>query len=371
VFRHGLRLRYGRTLGVALSLLLALAAFGPPVAASDSVRHSGSPATYTVLVGLSQPGRGVNVDAYFPDTLTIHVGDRVRFKQNAAEIHTVTFLAPSQTLPDLLATFPLIDPAVWLPVVPAGHLYDGSSYANSGIMSTDPSYSLSGEPVTSFWLTFTHAGSYQYFCIVHGTMMSGTVNVVDPSVKIASPSTVRHQVGKTIADLLTQVPAALDAAKAAILPPVHHSDGTTTYHVNVGFMSGPIDLMSFFPGRLRVHPGDTVVWHMTTTPHTITFLNGTPESPLVLPATWPATSGPTAMFNPAVLGPSPTVVGGQALNKTDLFHSGFLPAPGMIFSLTIGAIEGPVPYLCMLHDASGMVGKLVVVPADDHDGSGD
>jgi plastocyanin len=370
VFRRRLRLSSGRALGVASSLLLALAVVGPPVAASEPDQHSKSPATYTVLVGLSRPERGVNVDAYFPDNLTVHLGDSVKFKQNAAEIHTVTFLAPSQTPPDLLATFPLLDPAVWRPVVPANHQYDGTSYANSGIMSTDPSYSLPGQQVTSFWLRFTHAGSYQYFCIVHGMMMTGTINVVDPSVKIPSPGKVRHQVKTTIAGLLKQVPAAIRAAKAAIIPPVHHSDGTTTYNVNVGFMYGMIDLMSFFPGKLEVHPGDTVVWHMTTVPHTITFLNGNPEPSLIVPAMWPPTSAPTVMFNPAILGPSASVVTSQPLNKTDMFHSGFLPVPNATFSLTIGNIEGPVPYLCLLHDASGMVGKLVVEAADEHDEPG-
>ncbi len=312
----------------------------------------------------------MNVDAYFPDNLSVHVGDTVKFKQNAAEIHTVTFLAPGQAMPDFLATFPLMDPAVFLPVVPASHLYDGTSYANSGIMSTDPSYSLPGQQVTSFWLTFTKAGSYQYVCLVHGMMMTGTVNVVDPSVKIPSPRQVRHQVRNTISGLLKQVPAAIRAANAAIMPPVHHSDGTTTYHVNVGFMYGMIDLMSFFPGKLEVHPGDTVVWHMTTVPHTITFLNGNPEPSLIIPAVWPPTSAPTVMFNPAILGPSPSVAGGQPLNKTDMFHSGFIPVPGATFSLTVGNIEGPVPYRCLLHDASGMVGKLVVEGAHDHDGKG-
>jgi plastocyanin len=237
-------------------------------------------------------------------------------------------------------------------------------------MSTDPSYSLPGQQVTSFWLTFAHAGTYHYFCIVHGAMMSGTIKAVDPSVNIPSPGKVRHEVKKTISGLLKQVPAAIDAAKAAILPPVHHSDGTTTYHVNVGFMYGMIDLMSFFPGKLEVHPGDTVVWHLTTVPHTVTFLNRNPEPSLVVPATWPPTSATTVMFNPAILGPSASVAANQALNKTDVFNSGFLPVPGATFSLKIGTVEGPIPYLCLLHDASGMVGKLIVEGADDHDGKG-
>ncbi len=165
-----------RALGLAVGLMLALAVLVPPVAASNSA------ATYTVLVGYSQPGRGVNVDAYFPDHLKVHVGDTVKFVQNAPEIHTVTFLAPNQKLPDLLATFPTLDPQIYYPVA-AGDAYDGSGYANSGIMSTDPSYFLPGQQVTSFSLTFTKAGSFEYDCIVHGKDMAGWIKVVDPSVR--------------------------------------------------------------------------------------------------------------------------------------------------------------------------------------------
>ncbi len=350
----------GRSLRVMLGLLLALAVLGPPVAASSS------PATYTVLVGYSQPGRGVNVDAYFPDRLTVHVGDTVTFQQNAPEIHTVTFLAPGQASPNLEGpNFPVIDPQIYYPVVPADDAYDGSSYANSGIMSTDPSYFLPGQQVTSFSLTFTKAGSFQFYCIVHGTDMAGTVYVVDPSVKIPSPGQVTSEAKKSITGLLQQVPGAIQAADAAVMPPEDNADGTTTYHVNVGFTSGQIGLMSFFPSKLRVHPGDTVVWDLVTVPHTITFLNGNPEPPLVVSATWPPPSGttPTVMFNPAILGPSANV--DQPLNTTDVFNSGFLADPTQPpFSLTIGDVNGQISYLCLLHDASGMTGKLVVVPAE-------
>jgi plastocyanin len=345
----------GRVLGVAFSLLLALALFVPPVAASSS--H----ATYTVLVGYNQPKRGVNVDAYFPDHLQVHVGDTVKFKQNAPEIHTVTFLA-GQTPPDLIGpNFPILDPMVYYPVVPAGHAYDGTSYANSGIMSTDPSYFLSGEQVTSFSLTFTKTGTFHYYCIVHGKDMAGTIDVVDQSVRIASPGHVRSVARKAIAGYLKHAPAAIRAATAAIAPPQHHADGTTTYHVNVGYASGQLGLMSFFPRKLRVHPGDTVIWDLVTVPHTITFLNGHPEPALIAPATWPGDGTDTVMFNPAILGPSANI--GSPLDKTGMFNSGFLPAPGSTFSLKIGNVKGRIPYLCLLHDASGMRGTLVVVPA--------
>jgi hypothetical protein len=46
-------------------------------------------------------------------------------------------------------------------------------------------------------------------------------------------------------------------------------------------------LMLFFPGRVEVHPGDTVQWMVTNhddAPHTVRFLNGEAEPPLATPA---------------------------------------------------------------------------------------
>jgi len=355
-----------RAAAVLGSLVLAFAMLVPQVAAKDT------PATYTVQVGYSEPANGVNIDAYFPDRLTVHVGDTVKFVQDAAEIHTVTFLAPGQDAPNLESSLPVLDPQVYFPVVPADDSYDGTSYANSGIMSTDPSYFLDGQPVTSFSLTFTKPGSFQYFCVVHGNDMAGTIYVVDPSVKIPAPGQVRSQAKDTISTLLEQVPGTMKAAESAVAPPVDNGDGTTTYHVNAGFVSGRIGLMSFFPSQLKVHPGDTVIWHLVTAPHTITFLNGNAEPALVVPASWPPPDGttPTVMLDPAILAPSgnvPQPPDLAVLNTTDLFNSGFMPAPGpnpsMDFAMTIGDIQGQVPYLCLLHDASGMTGKLVVVPS--------
>ena len=80
-----------------------------------------------------------------------------------------------------------------------------------------------------------------------------------------------------------------------------------THYVAMGFSEGQIDLMRFFPSKLRVRPGDTVVWEMQPSndaPHTVTFLNGEPEPGLVIPV--PQPSGPPVLYiNPATLFPSP------------------------------------------------------------------
>ena len=56
-----------------------------------------------------------------------------------------------------------------------GRHYDGVSYYNSGIMTDEPD---SGFPASrTYTLTFDKAGTFTYWCLVHGTMMKGVVNV--------------------------------------------------------------------------------------------------------------------------------------------------------------------------------------------------
>jgi plastocyanin len=123
---------------LALSLSLAAAAKAP----------SSSPQTYTVMVGWENPHQGIGIMAYFPDTVTIHVGDTVQWVQNSNEIHTVTFLAGNQPPPLIVPAQQLgvpanpspllLNPAAVDPAVPAGGLYDGTSFVNSGLIGREP-----------------------------------------------------------------------------------------------------------------------------------------------------------------------------------------------------------------------------------------
>ena len=133
----------------------------------------------------------------------------------------------------------------------------------------------------------------------------------------------------------------------------------------MGFSSGQIDLMRFFPGKLRVRPGDTVKWALSpndVAPHTVTFLNGRAEPGLIVAG---AASGPPVLYvNPAVLFPSSLTP--TPLTRSGIYNSGLLdPTSGgpTSYSWVIGHITpGPLPYLCLLHDTSGMRGTLIVLP---------
>src|SRR5215472_6348056 len=97
VLRRRVSSRYQLILRLHFVLLAALA--------SAEVAHAQNKKTFTVLVGAEDVSVGATVNAYFPDTLTIHVGDTVHWQRNTNEIHTVTFLAGTP-IPDFLIAAP-------------------------------------------------------------------------------------------------------------------------------------------------------------------------------------------------------------------------------------------------------------------------
>ena len=322
--------------------------------------------TFTVLVGAVDDSVGANVMAFFPETLRIHAGDTVHWQRNGNEIHTVTFLAGMDLppfnvpAPDGLPSPLMRNPLIAFPVAPADGLYDGTTFATSGIFGPDPNIF---QGVESFDLTFTRRGTFNYVCVVHGAIMSAQILVVDDDEHVPSPHQVDKQAQEQIGAALAQVPQAIAQAEAEVPPPTENDDGTTTYYVLVGYNAGQVDLVRFFPEELTVHPGDTVEWMFSMedmAPHTITFLNGN-ESPDDL-IVWPQDDGPPLLLvNPQVLFPHSA---DQPLIREGIFSSGILMAgnPPPSFTLTIGDISGEEPYQCLLHDSSGMLGTLHIVP---------
>ncbi len=331
-----------------LSLIVILAflfnAFGlaMPAAAVTSTQ------TYSVIVGAENLSPASGVMAFFPATLRIHVGDTVLWKQNTHEIHTVTFLAGTDQPPLIIPApdpFPpgtlMLNPLVAFPTAPQDGMYDGTTYANSGIMSTDP-----GDP-TQFSLTFTQQGTFAYLCIIHGVMMSGTIMVEPPSVNIPSPAAVSAQAQLLIKQQIARATVLFGQAMAAVPAPQHNPDGTTNFTVLVGWSQGQFDLMGFFPGKLVVHPGDTVTFMLSSinvAPHTISFLNGFPDISFIIPVPNPL-GPPFLLINPDVLNPiNPDL----PLTRDMLYSSGLLdplgPGPKS-YTLTIGDISGDISYM--------------------------
>jgi plastocyanin len=327
------------------------------------------PRTFTVLVGAEDVDTGGSLTAFFPGTLYIHVGDTVHWQRNTNEVHTVTFLAGIDLPPFNVPAPPglpsplMHNPLISYPVAPADGLYDGTTFATSGIFGPDEDI----YEVESFDLTFTTRGTFNYVCVVHGARMSGQIIVVDDDEHVPPPREVEEEARRSIAAGMAEVPAALEAAEEEVPPPTLNDDGTVTYYVLVGYSAGPnLDLLHFFPDDLAVQPGDTVEWifgmQNLPVPHTITFLNGADPPADIIPV--PQDDGPPLLVLSAEFYYPQNA--DQPLTRDGVYHSGILKwsvgDPPPTFSLKIGDISGEMPYRCLVHDDSGMLANLTIVP---------
>lgn len=352
-------------LTIVLAVLVSLEPRSAEAAAKKTAKTAAQ--TYTVMVGWENPHEGVGINAYFPETVTIHIGDTVHWVQNSNEIHTVSFLAgqatPEFLIPATQAGLPsspsalVYNPLAVNPAGPSNGKYDGSIYANSGLMGREEGQ------VQEYDLTFTKQGTYDYLCIVHGAMMSGHIVVAAANTSISSAGQAMAQGQREMARKQARIPSVLKTAQGQVKSPVKNADGTTTYTVLMGYAEGQIDLMKFFPEKLKVDAGDTVVWQMSPknmAPHTVTFLNGEPGPDLTIPV--PQSSGSLVLYaNPAAFFPNQPK---PNLTRTGIYNSGVIdPVPGKTYTLVIGdEAPGPQPYVCLLHDESGMKSCLMVAP---------
>jgi plastocyanin len=353
----------------SLILLAALTLGANPWQASAAPASQTGPTTWTVLVGgqaeIEQQELGPmgawQFMRFYPDSITINVGDTIVWKLNSAEPHTATFPKPGEKVPDLIvpeggsSQRMLFNPLAVLPQ--GGPSYDGTALTGSGQLGGEPQFP------TEYKLTFTQPGTYEYFCAFH-TMMTGKVIVQ------AAGSPYPKTQAQIDADAAAQLKADTDAAQKAEPGAMQvatrpGSNGSTVYEVNMGYGDGILTWMRFAPQDLTVHVGDSVEWKAVDveTPHTVTFTSGAAEPEMVLPE--PQSAGPPKLvFNPEVLAPA----GGTTYSGQGYFNSGLIwgtkaPFPGpRSYSLTFDT-PGTYKYICVLHNEMGMVGQITVLPA--------
>ena len=194
-------------------------------------------------------------------------GDTVHWVQNGNEIHTVTFLGgssqPALLLPASLLGLPptpsplVFNPRPWIASARGG-LGDTTTFVNSGLM---------GREAGQYPLLRPH---------VHGR---GHVRLPLPG---AWRDDVGHDQGRRAqrARRLSRSGACTRHATRSrgrwpkrrpwsvrrsgrSSRPRRIPTAPMTHYVALGYSKGQIDLMRFFPSKLRVRPGDTVVWEMT------------------------------------------------------------------------------------------------------------
>jgi len=254
-------------------------------AAALAVPASADAVTKTVTMGLAPSDHSrfktlkSDVNAYFPDTVSVHVGDSVRFVPDA--FHTVDFPGRGAApLPLVVPTgekasatdaagarfwfrgFDLLRANPKLRASAFGKLlsYDGRKRLSSG-------FPPSGPP-KAFTVRFVKTGSYTYVCDIHPGM-KGTVRVLPRSRRVPSPAADRRAAR-------AQVEAALRTAKRLARKPVVQNV------VSVGRSGvGGVERFAFAPASLEVARGTTVKFAVTAgsrLAHTATTGPGNPAT---------------------------------------------------------------------------------------------
>ncbi len=314
-----------RALLLAAALSLALAGCG----SSGTVAPAGAnsePQTWNVQAGGSDQTGAIQALSFYPSSITIDAGDSITWSYPAAEPHTVTFLGPKTAPP------PPNDPSVQIPA--GGSSYDGSTYTNSGFLLGGKNYTLK----------FPKAGTYTYYCLIHGEMIGKVV--VQPAgtpYPMTNDAILQQLPGAMAADLKT-------ASDSVAQFPYANGGPHLSAGISAGLGQPPLtnaSIVRFLDGdslsdsTVTVATGTTVTWTNldTNLPHTITF----PVAGQAVPNLNP--------FSP----PS----GGNTYDGSAVVNSG--PLFGrQSFSLTFTK-PGTYAYGCLFHDGGEhMLGTVIV-----------
>lgn len=363
----------------------------PPAPATPELgEQADGTTTWRVVVGGMDMAAGLEVNAFFPNEIMINAGDSVFFDFGMGGFHNVHISAtempaplfipaegvdlPVESTPVAAEGQPLLafNPAVAFGSPPdAGMAFDGSGDLSSGVFFLRDN-SLPFAPV------FAVPGTYYYICDIHNGMM-GTVTVQEAGADLSSTQADYDALGEQqLNDLLTLGQAFAEEYGEAGTPEAG------VHEIAAGVSDGQVEALAFLPSRVEVAAGDTVRWtnHSAISPHTITFLGGTPPPEDIIPVAG-GDGPPLFIINPNTFYPSDqqgTYSGEGYLN------SGYIFGPEMVEILAGGGMTvpssfeitfdtpGEYPYYCILHaggsegaadpsDVSafeGMVGTVVV-----------
>lgn len=338
-----------RVRAVVVASALAMASLGfvgaAPAAAS---------APWNITVG-SFTGFYTSLNHFYPDDITVHAGDTVRF--NWAGFHTVTFNPP--------ANLSLLDFAFFGTPTASNSLDTPTTFVNGTPAPPDPTVT-NPPPPPPFDLAIGSslpAGNYPFACRLH-QFMHGVIHVTNGALPKTDADYQAIAAKQIASDTASAVK--LDARLIKNSP---KSEGQAL----AGAGDRITELFNFypsFPAAITVKAGQQLTFTTQDLhePHTVTF-GGEPAG------------GPFAAVFPSGTGNPNAYDGTSDLNSGFLFaqsqydywnlKDSFLAAavPRTQFSLTF-TTPGLYPFYCALHGGphaaggfNGMSGNILVLPA--------
>jgi LPXTG-motif cell wall-anchored protein len=322
---------------VLVGATLALAVCGGALAAPARAAT-----TWHVTVGGESADHALQAQAFLPTQITINQDDTITWTTGAEFVHTVTFLSDGTPPPVVAPDGNMIIQPAATAFPSGGPSYDGNGFVNSGL--------LEGKGKT-FALTFTKAGTYGYFCLLHPGMVGQVVVQASGSAYPLTQALIDAQANAELYDKLGRANQDLQNSKLTSKP---NANGTTNYTVVNGAGGNQASVLRFVPVDLEVKPGDSVTW-LGNDPHevhTVTFYDPAGKVPdFIVPQ--PQASGPPKLVIPHAAPENDT-----AVDSLDLYNSGLL-LPGQTYTYTFPT-PGTYTYVCVVHAPQGMFGKIVV-----------
>ncbi len=359
---------------IACAVTLLAAAWVP--AAQGATKEVAAGPSSAALRALGPKGfpADAEFDLFARRTITIHAGDRVRWRINGS--HTVTFLnrhrRPGQLIADLKVRVSGVDDAAGIPFWFNGKptvlsnpdvllSRGGGAFERTRVLSSG--LALGSTRSRGYTLRFPKPGRFSYVCLLHPDM-TGTVVVERRRARIPSRGDDRKQAAK---ELEAVVRAATVKEGAAVVSPV--AGGTSV--IQAGNDGANFALRKFFPSEASVPVGVAITLRVSPhsdADHTFTFgpadlVKGLSDRLVTRKSSRRYEQLPQAIWaSDATLPPlTPTVHGNGFLN-TGILDTGALgdsPLPLLSNASVTFTVPGTYALVCLLHP--GMQATVEVV----------
>jgi len=398
-----------------ISVLLIAVLVGLPACGGGSSSSSG--AVRTILVDFNYDQFATSYLGFFPTVAAVHPGDTIDFKQAwTGEPHTVTMGTLANGLGKFMGPFvkkvrpvpaeedPSLDAEFEAAYKGLPEFFgegDGGDesltpsasrpcYLPSGDVPTDKPCPTTEQPAFNGRQVFynsgfiayqgnngnhfkvdlakdTPAGEYFYFCLIHGPLMGGFLDVKPVSADTPSQGELNRQARKDL-DAVTARMRKLDKAASS---GKDRPAGVDVVEGGNGYEDGgipPFLVDEFYPSTVKTTVGKKVTWRISG--HTVSFKVPKYGPQIIVRAdrsiefnkqAYEAQGGPgypkaSAPSDESSGEPKPVAVDAGEYDGSKFLSSG-LPDGAMDYSITFSK-PGTYKYACLIHPA--MIGTVVV-----------